>query len=81
MIRAKRVRWLGHIARMSENRHTNKILIRKEGGKQKRKIPKKKWLQAVKEDSRGEGVDNCMEEAPNRNKWSKIGKIIEVKGL
>jgi hypothetical protein len=49
-IKGQRIWWLGHVGRMVEQSYTKRAPLEGEGGKKKRKRPKKKWLQAVTTD-------------------------------
>ena len=50
IIRAQRIRWLGHIGRASQYRTIGKVLNRLQGGKKKKGRPKLRWLENVKTD-------------------------------
>jgi hypothetical protein len=39
-IKAQRIRWLGHVGKMPDQRHAKKMLLEGEGGKKKRVRPK-----------------------------------------
>lgn len=75
-IRAQRARWLGHIERMSEERHAKRALTEGMGGKRRRGRPKKKWLEAVLEDVRPV-EENWKRMAHNRNRWRRVVELIE----
>jgi hypothetical protein len=55
-IKAQRIRCLGHVGKMPDQRYAKKTLLEVERGKKKRVIPKKKWLEAVTTDLRKLGV-------------------------
>lgn len=80
IVRAQRLRWLGHIARMEDSRWVKRVLMSGEGGKKRRGRPRKKWLEEVKEDMRRIGVMNWTEEAKDRRKWRERVKELEAMG-
>jgi hypothetical protein len=55
-IKAQRIRCLGHVGKMPDQRYAKKTLLEVERGKKKRVRPKKKWLEAVTTDLRKLGV-------------------------
>ena len=71
-VKAQRLRWLGHVCRMSETRHSKRALEEGEGGKKRRGRPKKKWLEAVKEDAEGLGVTDWKGMTQNRPAWKGL---------
>nr|CAH7760928.1 unnamed protein product [Callosobruchus chinensis] len=81
VVRAQRVRWLGHVYRMAPERITRKALLEGYGGKRNRGRPRRKWLQAVKEDLEKLGVHNWESQARDRKKWQMIAKKIEAMSL
>jgi MoaA/NifB/PqqE/SkfB family radical SAM enzyme len=42
--KVQRIRWLGHVSRMPEQRHVKRVLLEGEGEKKKRGRPKKKEM-------------------------------------
>jgi hypothetical protein len=61
MIKSRRMRWAGHVARMGETRNAYKILARKPEGKRPLGRPRRRWVNNIKIDLRREigwdGVD------------------------
>lgn len=76
-VRAQRARWLGHLARMEGTRNAKRALLGGDGGKKGRGRPKRRWLDAVKEDLRGQGVEYWTEAARNRKSWKEVVRRIE----
>jgi hypothetical protein len=69
-----RLNWLGHVERM-ENERTSKCLLNGElFGVRRRKIPRKRWLQDVKDDLRRRRFGKWKEKAQERNTWRLIVK-------
>ncbi|KAH0814114.1 hypothetical protein GEV33_008676 [Tenebrio molitor] len=73
-IKAQRIRWLSHVGRMAEQRHAKRALLEDEGGKERRRRLKKKWLEAVTADLRMLGVTDWRKASHDRNQWRQIVK-------
>jgi hypothetical protein len=60
IIKSRRMRWLGHVARMGEKRNAYRILVGKPEGKRTLRIPRRRWEDNIKMDLReiGLGVMN-----------------------
>jgi hypothetical protein len=52
MIKSKRMRWAGHVARMSELRSAYKILVGKPEGKRPLGRPRRRWEDSIMMDHR-----------------------------
>lgn len=50
VIKAQRIRWLGYVKTMTNHRIAKNVLTTRDGGKKRRGRPRKRWLQAVKEN-------------------------------
>jgi hypothetical protein len=50
MIKSRRIRWAGHVARMGEKRNAYRILVRKLEGKRPLGRPRRKWVDNIKMD-------------------------------
>jgi hypothetical protein len=59
---------------MAEQIHTKRALLEGEGGKERRRRPKKKWLEAVTADLRMLGVIDWRKASHDRNQWRQIVK-------
>jgi hypothetical protein len=57
MIKSRRMRWAGHVARMGETRNACKILVGKAEGKTPLGRPRRRWLDNIKMDLREIGWD------------------------
>jgi hypothetical protein len=57
MIKSRRMRWAGHVARMGEKRNSCRILVRKPEGKRPLGRPRRRWADNIKIDLRGIGWD------------------------
>ena len=74
MIKSRRLRWAGHVARMEESRSAFKILTGKPTGKRPLGRPRRRWEDNIKLDleeidiSTGKWVDS----AQDRNYWTAL---------
>jgi hypothetical protein len=60
MIKSRKMRWAGHVARMGEKRNAYRILVGKPEGKRPLGIPRRRWADNIKMDLREiewEGMD------------------------
>jgi hypothetical protein len=51
-IKARRMRWAGHVARMGEGRNLYKVLMEKPEGKRPLGRPKRRWKDGIRMDLR-----------------------------
>jgi hypothetical protein len=56
IIKSRRKRWTGHVARMEEMRNAYRILMGKPEGKRPQGRPKRGWVDNIKIDLRDDGV-------------------------
>jgi hypothetical protein len=52
MIKSRRMRWAGHVARMGEKRNAYRILVGKPEGKSPLGRPRRSWVNNIKMDIR-----------------------------
>jgi hypothetical protein len=57
MIKSRRMRWAGHVARMGEKRNAYRILAGKPEGKTPLGRPRRRWVDNIKMDLREIGWD------------------------
>jgi hypothetical protein len=50
MIKSRRMRWAGNIARMGEERNAYRILVGKPEGKRPLRRPRRRWVDNIKMD-------------------------------
>jgi hypothetical protein len=48
IIKSRRMRWAGHVARMGEKRNAYRLLVGKPGGKTPLGRPKRRWVDNIK---------------------------------
>jgi hypothetical protein len=71
-IRLNRLRWLGHVQRMEENRIPKRVLYMNLGTTRFRGRPGNRWQDDVREDGRIVGGEGWQEKVHNREKWKKL---------
>jgi hypothetical protein len=59
VIKSRRMRWAGHVARMGEGRGVYMVLVGKPGGKRPLGIPRSRWEDNNKLDLREIGIDGA----------------------
>jgi hypothetical protein len=71
MIKSRRMRWAGHVARMGETRNVYRILVGMPEGKRLLERPKRTWVDNIKIDLREIGWDdmNWIDLAQDRDQW------------
>jgi len=48
MIKSRRMRWMGHVARMLERRYVYRVLVEKSEGKRTTGRPRRRWEGSIK---------------------------------
>ena len=74
VIKSRRMRWVGHVARMEEGRGVHKVLVGKPEGKRPLGRPRRRWENNIKMDLQevGRGCGDLMELAKDRNRWRAL---------
>jgi hypothetical protein len=57
MIKSRKMRWVGHVARMGAMRNAYRILVEKPEGKRPLGRPRRRWVDNIKIDLREIGWD------------------------
>jgi hypothetical protein len=69
------MRWVGHVARMGEERNVYKVLVVKPEGKRPLGRPRRRWVDGIRMDLRetglGGGVD-WIRLAQDRDRWRAV---------
>jgi hypothetical protein len=71
MMKSRRMRWAGHVARMGEKRNAYRILVGKPEGKRPLGRPRRRWVDSSKMDLRDIGWD-CIDLAHDRDQWRAL---------
>jgi len=73
MVKSRRMRWAGHVARMGEGRGVHSVLVGKPEGKRPLGRPRRRWEDIIKMDLREVGGGGYwMELAQNRDRWRAL---------
>jgi hypothetical protein len=70
MVKSRRMKWAGHVARMGEGRDVHRVLVGKSEGKRPLWRPRRSWDDNIKMDLQevGGGYGDLMELAQDRNR-------------
>jgi hypothetical protein len=81
IIKAGRLRWLGHLYRANETDPCRKVTLTKIEGRRKKGRPPIRWLDSVEQDLRVLGIRGWRNKAQERSQWkSKLGRSRPVIG-
>ena len=78
MIKSRRLRWAGHVARMEEGRSALKILTGKPTGKRPLGRPKRRWENNIRTDLGEIGINagNWVDSAQDRDYWRALVNVV-----
>jgi len=77
-IKKARLRWLGHVERMSEDRVIKKLYMSKPEGRRSVGRPKMRWLDDVEEDLRKMRISGWRGKARRRDEWKSVLREVKV---
>jgi hypothetical protein len=83
-IKSRRMRWVGHVARMGEGRNVYKVLMGKPEGKRPLDKPRRRWEDGIKIDLREtgwRGVVVWINLAQERNRWRAVVNAVMNLGV
>jgi hypothetical protein len=74
IIKPRRMKWEGHVARMRETRNAYRILVRKPEEKRPLGRPSRRWVDNIKMDLREIGWDGMdwIELGQDRDQWRAL---------
>jgi hypothetical protein len=74
VVKSRRMRWAGHVARMGEDRGVNRVLVGKPGGKRSLGRPRHRWEDNTKMDLQevGGGRGDWMELTQDRDRCQAL---------
>ena len=74
VIKSRRMRWAGHVARMGEGRGVHRVLVGKPEGKRPLERRRRRWEDSIKMDLQevGRGCGDWMESAQDRDRWRAL---------
>ena len=78
VVKSRRMRWAGHVARMGEERGVHRVLVGKPEGKRPLGRPRRRWEDNIKMDLQevGGGGGDWMELAQDRDRWRALVKTV-----
>ena len=74
VVKSRRMRWAGHVARMGEDRGVHRVLVGKPEGKRPLRRPRHRWEDNIKMNLQevGGGRGDWMELAEDRDRWRAL---------
>ena len=74
VVKSRRMRWAGHVARMGEERGVHRVLVGKPEGKRPLGRPRRRWEDNIKMDLQevDGGCEDWMELAQDRDRWRAL---------
>ena len=81
VVKSRRMRWAGHVARMGERRGAHRVLVGKPEGKRPLGRPRRRWEDNIKMDLQevGGACGDWMELVQDRDRWRAL--VSTVKNL
>ena len=78
VIKSRRMRWAGHVARMGEGRGVYRVLVGKPEGKRPLGRPRRRWEDNIKVNLQevGCGALDWIELAQDRDRWRAIANAV-----
>ena len=76
VVKAERMRWLGHLRRMEEGNICKRVTFHNMIGTRKRGRPSLRWIDSVHKDLQRTGVKNWRMEAMDRSMWKGVVKTV-----
>ena len=74
VVKSRRMRWAGHVARVGEDRGVHRVLVGKPQGKRPLGRPRRRWEDNIKMDLQevGGSLGDWMELAQDRDRWRAL---------
>ena len=74
VVKSRRMRWAGHVARIGEGRFVHRVLVGKPEGKRPLGRPRRRWEYNIKMDLQevGGSCGDWMELAQDRDRWRAL---------
>jgi hypothetical protein len=74
IIKSRRMRWVGHVARMGEKMNAYRLLVGKPEGKRPLGRPRRKWVDNIRMDlgEMGWGDVDWFDLGQDRNRWRAL---------
>ena len=84
VVKSRRMRWAGHVARMGQGRGLYRVLVGKPEGKWPLGRPRRRWEDNIKMDLQevGGGCGDWMELAQDRDRWRVMNlRVPKMRGI
>jgi len=83
VVKSRRMRWAGHVARMGQGRGVYRFLVGKHEGKRPLGRPRRRWEVNIKMDLQevGRGCGDWMELAQDRDMWRALVSTVMNLGV
>ena len=74
VIKSRRMRWVGHVARMGEERGVYRVLVGKPEGRRLLGRPRSRWVDNIRTDLKevGCGYLDCIGLAQDTDRWRTL---------
>jgi hypothetical protein len=82
MIKSRRMRWTGHVARMGKKRNAYRLLVGKPEGKRSLGRPRRRWVDNIKRYLREREWDGAdwIDLAQDRDQWrALVNTVIKLR--
>jgi hypothetical protein len=81
VVKSRRLRWAGHVARVGEERGVHRVLVGKPEGKRSLGRPRRRWEDNNKMDLQEDGIGcgDSIDSAQDRDRWRAL--VSTVKNL
>jgi len=83
VIKSRRMRWAGHVARIGERRGVCRVLVEKSGGKRPLARHRRRWEDNIKMDLQevGFGGMDWIQLAQDRDRWrALVNAVMNLRG-
>jgi hypothetical protein len=79
VVKSRRMRWAGYVARMGEGRAVHRVLVGRPKGKRPLGRPRRRWEDNIRMDLRevGERHGDWMESAQGRDRWRALVNAVK----
>ena len=83
VIKSRRMRWAGHVARMGEERGVYRVLVRKTEGRRPLGRPRRRWVDNIRMDLEevGCGYMDWIGLAQDRDRWRTLVSAVMNLGV
>ena len=80
VVKSRRMRWAGHVARMGKGRGVHRVLVGKPEGKRPLGRPRRRWEDNIKMDLQevGRSCGDWMELAQDRDRWRALVGTVRI---